>query len=62
MAVSSAGMRPKSDRSGKGQKQFYSKLQTPSSRQRGRYKITNPQMAKGNFKEKGKSVVGQIGA
>jgi hypothetical protein len=28
MAVSSAGLRPKSDCSGKDQKQFYSKLQT----------------------------------
>jgi hypothetical protein len=30
----------------------------PSSRQRGRYKITNPQLSKGNFKEKEKLVAG----
>jgi hypothetical protein len=30
----------------------------PSSHQRGRYKITNPQLSKENFKEKEKLVVG----
>jgi hypothetical protein len=29
-----------------------------SSRQRGRYKITNPQLSDGNFKEKEKLVAG----
>jgi hypothetical protein len=50
MAVRSAGL--KSDCSGKALKHLYSKLQT--SRQRGRYKITNPQLSKENFKEKEK--------
>jgi hypothetical protein len=57
MVVSSAGLRPKSDCSGKAQKQFYSKLQT-RPHQRGRYKITNTQVSEGNFKEKEKSVKG----
>jgi hypothetical protein len=46
MVVSSAGLRPKSDCSGKAQKQ------------RGRHKITNTQLSKGHFKEKEKSVTG----
>jgi hypothetical protein len=32
----------------------------PSSRQRGRYNITNPQMSKENVKEKGKLVAGPV--
>jgi hypothetical protein len=46
--LSSAGLRPKSDCSGKAQKQLYRKID-PSSRQRGSYKITNPQLSKRNF-------------
>jgi hypothetical protein len=55
MVLRSAGLRPKSDCSGKAQKQLYSKLQTRPL-VRGRYKITNPQMSKENFKEKEKFV------
>jgi hypothetical protein len=58
MAVSSAGLRLKSDCSGKDQKQLYSKLTDLSSRQRGRYKIINPQLSKRNFEEKEKLVTG----
>jgi hypothetical protein len=58
MAVSSAGLRPKSDCSGKAQKQLYKYITDPSSRQRGRYKITNPQLSKENFKEKQKLFTG----
>jgi hypothetical protein len=47
--LSSAGLRPKSDCSGKAHQ---------SSRQRGRYKITNPQPPTENFKEKEKLVAG----
>jgi hypothetical protein len=57
MAVSSAGLQPKSDCSGEAQKQFYSKLSDPSSRQRGHYKI-NTQLSEGNFEEKEKLVTG----
>jgi hypothetical protein len=58
MAVSSAGLRPKSDCSGKAQKQFYKYITDPSSRERARYKLTKPQLSKGNFKEKEKLVTG----
>jgi hypothetical protein len=61
VAVRSAGLRPKSDCSGKAQKKLYSKFTDPSSRQRGRYKTTNPQLSKGNFKEKEKLVAGPDG-
>jgi hypothetical protein len=50
MAVSSAGLRPKSDCSGKAHDQLYS--------QRGRYKITKPQLSKENLREKEKLVAG----
>jgi hypothetical protein len=49
MALSSAGLRLKSDCSGKAQKQYYSKLQTRPLVREG---------AKGNFKEKEKLVAG----
>jgi hypothetical protein len=58
MAVSSAGLRPKSDCSGKAQKQFYSKLQTRPLVREGATKITNTQLSEGNFKEKEKLVTG----
>jgi hypothetical protein len=54
MALSSERLRLNSDCSGKAQKQ----IADLSSRQRGRYKITNPQLSKRNFKEKEKLVVG----
>jgi hypothetical protein len=44
MVLSYAGL------SGEDQQQQY--ITDPSSRQRGRYKITNPQLSKENFKEK----------
>jgi hypothetical protein len=58
MAVSSAGLRLKSDCSGKAQKQLYSKLQTRPFVREGATKITNPQMSEGNFEEKEKLVAG----
>jgi hypothetical protein len=59
MVVSSAGLRPKSDCSGKAQKQLYSKLQTrPLVREGAAKKKTNTQLSEGNFKEKEKSVTG----
>jgi hypothetical protein len=56
MALSPAGLRPERDCTGKNQQQQY--ITDPSSRQRGRYKITNPQLSKENFKEKEKFVAG----
>jgi hypothetical protein len=44
MAVSSAGLRPKSDCSDKAQKQFYSKLRTRPLVREGATKITNAQL------------------
>jgi hypothetical protein len=63
MAVSSVGLRPKSDCSGNAQKQLYGvqQIKNPSSRQIWRYKITNPQLSEGNFKEKEKLVAVQDG-
>jgi hypothetical protein len=58
MAVSSVELRPKSDCSGKAQKQLYKYIIDPLSRQRGRYKLTKPQLSKGNFKEKEELVTG----
>jgi hypothetical protein len=58
MAVSSAGLRTKSDCSGKAKKELYKFIIDPSYRQRGRYKVTNPQLSKENFKEKEKLVTG----
>jgi hypothetical protein len=58
MAVSSAGLRPKSDCYGKVQKQLYSKLQTRPLVREAATKITNPQLSKENFKEKEKLVAG----
>jgi hypothetical protein len=50
MAVSSAGLRPKSDCSDKAQKQLYSKLQTrPLVREA--LQNNKPQLSKGNLKE-----------
>jgi hypothetical protein len=43
MAVSSAGLRPKSDCSGKAQKPLYKQITDPSSRQRGCHTSRNPQ-------------------
>jgi hypothetical protein len=51
MVLSPAGLRPERDCSGEDQQQ-------QSSRQRGRYKITNPQLSKKIFKEKEKLVAG----
>jgi hypothetical protein len=56
MAASSAGLRPKSDYSGKVQKQLYSKLQTRPLVREGATEITNPQMSEGNLMEKEKLV------
>jgi hypothetical protein len=56
MAVSSAGLRPKSDCSSKAQKQLHSKLQTPLVRE-GATKYQS-RKSKGNFKEKEKLVTG----
>jgi hypothetical protein len=52
MAASSARLRPKSECSSKAQKQLYNKLQTRPLVREGATKITNPQLSKGNFKEK----------
>jgi hypothetical protein len=58
MGVSSAGLRPKSDCSGKAQKQLYSKLQTRPLVRMGSNKITNAQLSEENFKAKVKLVTG----
>jgi hypothetical protein len=58
MAVSSAGLRPKSDCSGKAQKQLYGKLQARPLVGEGRYNIISPQLSKRNFEEKEKLVAG----
>jgi hypothetical protein len=58
MAVSSAGIRPKNDSSGKGPEPNVQQITDPPSRQRGRHKIINPQLSEGNLKEKEKLVVG----
>jgi hypothetical protein len=58
MAVSFAGLRLKSDCSGKVQKQLYSKLQTHPHVREGATEITNPQLSEGNFMEKEKLVAG----
>jgi hypothetical protein len=58
MAVSTAGLRTKSDCSGKAQKQLYSKLQTRHLVREGATKITNPQLSERNFMEKEKLVPG----
>jgi hypothetical protein len=56
MVLSLEGLRPERDCAGEHQQQQYNI--DPSSRQRGRYKITNPQLSKENFKEKEKFVAG----
>jgi hypothetical protein len=58
MAVSSAGLRPKSDCSGKTQKQLYSKLQTRPLVREGATKEQIRNLSKRNFKEKEKLVAG----
>jgi hypothetical protein len=45
MAMSSAGLQPKSDCSGKAQKQLYEIITDSSSRQRGRHTSRNPQFS-----------------
>jgi hypothetical protein len=59
MVLSPAGPRPEWDCAGEEQQRQL--ITDPSSRQRGRYKITNPQLSKDNFKEKEKSVTGLYG-
>jgi hypothetical protein len=54
MILSHAGLRPERECAGKDQQQ--QQITDPSSRQGGRYKITNPQLSKENFKEKEKLV------
>jgi hypothetical protein len=56
MALSSAGLRPKSDCSGKAQKQLYSELQTRALVREGATNYQNRQLSKGHFKEKKKLV------
>jgi hypothetical protein len=56
MALSPAGLRPERHCADEDQQQH--SITDPSSRQRGRYKITNPQLSKDNFKEKEKLAVG----
>jgi hypothetical protein len=55
MVLSPAGLRLEGDWTGEDQQQ---QITDPSSSQRGRYKITNPQLPKENFKEKEKLVTG----
>jgi hypothetical protein len=45
MVVSSAGLGPESDCSGKAQKQLNEYITDPSSRQRGRPTVRNPQLS-----------------
>jgi hypothetical protein len=56
MVLSPAGLRPEWDCAGEDQQQ--QQITDPSFRQRGRYKITNPQLSEENFKKKEKLVVG----
>jgi hypothetical protein len=56
MVLSPAGLRPERDWAGEDQQQLW--ITDPSSRQRGRYKITIPQLSKEHFKEKEKWVAG----
>jgi hypothetical protein len=55
MVLSPAELRPERDCAGEDQQQ--EQITDQSSRQRGRYKITNPQLSKANLKEKDKLVV-----
>jgi hypothetical protein len=55
MVSSPAGLRLERDCTDEDQQQQYT---NPSSRQRARYKIANPQLSKENFKEKEKLVAG----
>jgi hypothetical protein len=57
MAVNSAGLRPKSDGSGKAQSNCTVNYRPVLSSERA-LKITNPQLSKENFKEKEKLVAG----
>jgi hypothetical protein len=50
--------RLRSERDCAGEDQQQQQNTDPSSRQRGHYKITNPQLSKENFKEKEKLVAG----
>jgi hypothetical protein len=54
MVLSLAGLRPERDCAGEDQQQ--QQITDPFSRQSVRYKITNPQLSKENFKEKEKLV------
>jgi hypothetical protein len=56
MVLSPAGLRPERDCAGEDRQQ--EQITEPSSRQRGRYKITNPQLSKVNLKEQEKLVAG----
>jgi hypothetical protein len=56
MILSPAGLRPEREYAGEDQQQR--QITDPPSRQRGRYKITNPQQSKENLKEKEKLVAG----
>jgi hypothetical protein len=56
--MSSAGLRPKSDCSGKAQKQLYSKLQTRPLVREGATKLQKTQLPEENVKEKVKLVAG----
>jgi hypothetical protein len=59
MALNSAGLVPERDCAGEDQQEQL--IAYPSSRQRGRYNITVPQLSKENFKEKEKLVTGRDG-
>jgi hypothetical protein len=56
MVLSPAGLGPERDCAGEDQQQH--KITDPSSRQRGRYKITHPQLSKENIKDKEKLFAG----
>jgi hypothetical protein len=56
MVLSPAGLRPERDCTGENQQQ--QQITDLPSRQRGHYKITNPQLSKENFKDKEKLVTG----
>jgi hypothetical protein len=58
MAVNYAGLRPKSDCSGKAQMQLYSKLQTITLVREGIQNFKKTQLSEENFKEKVKLVAG----
>jgi hypothetical protein len=58
MVLSVEGLRPERDCAGEANQQ--QEITDPTSCQKGRHKITNPQLSKKNFKEKENLVTGPL--